>query len=441
MKRKIYENLLIWKNSPYRKPLLLRGARQVGKSFILREFAKNEFSEAIEINFELQTEMKSVFQSIEPKNILKNIELLTNRSVDIGKAILFLDEIQECPDAIMSLRYFYELLPKFPIVVAGSLLEFIWNQESFRAPVGRIEYLYMYPMDFEEFLDAIGENVVLAYLKEVTLKELVNESVHKKLLEYYREYLLVGGMPEVVKVFSETGQFSLVKKVQTSLLQTYKEDFSKYANKSKQRHLEKIFTRVPILSGKKLKYTDIDSEISSRELKLSIELLEFAGVVHRVTATSSPGLPLSYHEKENFYKLIFLDTGLSLKSSGLEETILKSPDLLGVYEGGLAEQFVGQELIALSTSDEKAKLYYWERMKKGSNAEIDYLLVHNSRVYPIEVKSGSTGSLKSLGIYRKEYNPILAIRYSTHILSLHEGLLSIPLYMIGQTKRLINLII
>jgi len=439
MKRKIYENLLTWKNSPFRKPLVLRGARQVGKSYILREFAKNEFLQMIEINFELQPEMKSVFGSVEPRKILKNIELLLNLRIDIDRIILFLDEIQECPEAILSLRYFHELIPGFPVIVAGSLLEFVWNQENFRAPVGRIEYLYLYPMDFEEYLEAIGEDLPLEYTKEVSPTDLINESVHKKLLSLYKDYLLVGGMPESVKVFSKTAQFSSVKKIQASLLQTYRDDFAKYGKKSKQRELEKLFARVPVLAGKKLKYSEIDSEISSREWKQAIELLEFAGVINRITSCTTPQLPLSYYAKENFFKLFFLDTGLAIKASGLEESIFKSPDLLGVYEGGLAEQFVGQELILLASPEEKAKLYYWERSKKGSSAEIDYLLVHNSRVYPIEVKSGATGSLKSLGMYRKEYNPPLAIRYSPHNLSFHEGLLSIPLYMIGQTKRLISL--
>ena len=421
MQRKLYPKLLEWRNSPYRKPLILRGARQVGKSFLVREFGKNEFSDYIEINFELQPELKNSFKDKKPERILKNLELYLNRKIELENTILFLDEIQECPEAILSLRYFHEQMPTLAVIAAGSLLEFALNSEEYRSPVGRIQFIHLYPLSFQEFLEAIGETIVLEFLHKVNLSDEFSSVVHEKLLNLYQDYLIVGGMPEAVKVY-------------------YRNDFSKYAGKVKQKYLEKVFYSIPTMLGKKIRYSEIDRETPSRELKQAVELLESAGVVNKVIGTNNTELPLSYHAKENFYKLIFLDTGLSLKASGLEETILTSPNILGVYEGGLAEQFVGQELIAYASPEERAKFFYWERFKRGSSAEIDYLLIYKSEVYPVEVKAGKTGSLKSLKLYKGEMQNQISIRYSKLPLSYYEGLLSIPLYLIAETERLLEVI-
>ena len=438
MKRKLYLKLLEWRNSPYRKPLILRGARQVGKSFLVREFGKTEFSNFIEINFELQPELKNSFQEKKPQNILKKLELILNRKIESENTILFLDEIQECPEAILSLRYFHEQMPTLAVIAAGSLLEFALNSEEYRSPVGRIQFLHLYPLSFQEFLNAMGETILLDFLHEVKFSDEFELAVHEKLLNLYKDYLIVGGMPEAVKVYTETKDFIKVKQIQLSLLQTYRNDFSKYAGKVKQKYLEKVFYSIHTMLGKKIRYSEIDRETPSRELKNAVELLDSAGVVNRIVGTNNTELPLSYYAKDNFYKLTFLDTGLSLKASGLEDTILTSPNILGVYEGGLAEQFVGQELLAESNPEERVKLFYWERFKRGSSAEIDYLYVNKSEVYPIEVKAGKTGSLKSLKLYKQEIQNQISIRYSKLPLSYYEGLLSIPLYMISETTRLLE---
>jgi len=406
----------------------------------VREFGKNEFSNFIEINFELQPELKNSFKDKKPESILKNLELYLNRKIELENTILFLDEIQECPEAIFSLRYFYEQIPTLAVIAAGSLLEFALNSEEYRSPVGRIQFLYLYPLSFHEFLEAIGETIVLEFLHRVNLSDEFSPIVHEKLLNLYKDYLIIGGMPEAVKVYTETKNFSLVKQIQLSLLLTYRDDFSKYAGKVKQKYLEKVFYSIHTMLGKKIRYSEIDRETPSRELKNAVELLESAGVVNKVIGTNNTELPLSYHAKDNFYKLTFLDTGLSLKASGLEETILTSPNILGVYEGGLAEQFVGQELLAYSNPEERVKFFYWERFKRGSSAEIDYLFTYKSQVYPVEVKAGKTGSLKSLKLYKEEMQNQISIRYSKLPLSYYEGLLSIPLYMIAETERLLEVI-
>ena len=406
----------------------------------MREFAKNEFSNFIEINFELQPELKNSFKDKKPESILKNLELYLNRKIEFENTILFLDEIQECPEAILSLRYFHEQMPTLAVIAADSLLEFALNSEEYRSPVGRTEFLHLYPLGFQEFLEAIGETIVLEFLHKVNFSDEFSPIVHEKLLNLYKDYLIVGGMPEAVKVYTETKNFSLVKQIQLSLLQTYRNDFSKYAGKVKQKYLEKVFYSIHTMIGKKIRYSEIDKETPSRELKNAVELLESAGVVNKVIGTNNIELPLSYHAKDNFYKLTFLDAGLSLKASGLEETILTSPNILGVYEGGLAEQFVGLELIAYANPEERVKFFYWERFKRGSSAEIDYLFTFKSQVYPVEVKAGKTGSLKSLKIFKEEMQNQISIRYSKLPLSFHEGLLSIPLYMIAETERFLEVI-
>ena len=204
MKRKLYPKLLEWRNFPYRKPLVLRGARQVGKSFLVREFGKTEFSNFLEINFELQPELKNSFHEKKPERILKKLELLLNRKIESENTILFLDEIQECPEAILSLRYFHEQMPKLAVIAAGSLLEFALNSEEYRSPVGRIQFLHLYPLSFQEFLEAIGETIILDFLHEVKLSDEFELAVHEKLINLYKDYLIVGGMPEAVKVYVET---------------------------------------------------------------------------------------------------------------------------------------------------------------------------------------------------------------------------------------------
>ncbi|MCB1177709.1 MAG: ATP-binding protein [Leptospiraceae bacterium] len=437
MKRRIYKNLLDWKNSKERKPLLIRGARQVGKSHLIKNFGKKNYKKFLEVNFELYPEVSNFFNSLNPEEIIKNLSIYFNQEITNG-TLIFFDEIQECPQAITSLRYFYELKPELHVIGAGSLLEFVLNSSEINIPVGRIEYLFMYPLSFIEFLETLNENLLIELLQKAKSEKEINPVIHQKLLKLYRDYTYIGGMPEAMSNYTEERNYPQIKKIQTSLLQTYRDDFGKYSNLAKHKYLHKVFLKAPSLIGKIIKYSEIDRETPSRELKEALSLLEYAGLITRITSTTHPELPLSVYSKENQFKIHFLDIGLVIRAMLLEYTVVHSENIMGTYSGGLAEQFVLQELAAYNDPYEKREMYFWKRDKRGSSAEIDTLIVYNSIIIPVEVKSGKTGSLKSLQLYKKLYNPNICIRYSEHQLSFYDSILSIPLYMISETNRLLN---
>lgn len=437
MNRAIEKHLVVWKNQSHRKPLLIRGARQVGKSFVVRQFGKKEFKRYLEVNLELHPEVHSFFDSSRPDEIKKNLSAFFNTPIE-KDTLIFFDEVQECPKAISALRYFYELMPEIPIISAGSLVDFILDSSKVNVPVGRIQYIFMHPMSFREYLEALSEKPLLEIIQSVNLKERIHPTLHEKLLNIYKDYLYIGGMPEVMSHFLENRDYSEVKRKQISLLQTYRDDFGKYANLPRHKYLQKVFSKSPALIGKNLKYSAIDKETPSRDIKDALEMLVQAGIVQKIKATTTPALPLTYYMKENHLKVAYLDVGLVVRSMFLDYPSINAENPLNNYNGVLTEQFVVQEITSYNDPFEKRELFYWKRDKKGSSAEIDLLYVFESEVFPIEIKSGKTGSLKSLQIYKKEYNPKLSIRYSEHPLSFYDGILSIPLYLISETNRLIQ---
>lgn len=436
MKRFILTNLKYWKNDKSRKPLILRGARQVGKTFTVRDFAQSHFSHFVEINFELQPQLKKIFQTLDPYEIVRDLSLALGEQIKPGSTLLFFDEIQECPEAISALRYFYEKMPELHVIGAGSLLEFILKSPDFKMPVGRIEYLYMQPMSFGEFLLARQEDRLKNYLDELTVKTLINEAVHEKLLRLFKDYLIVGGMPEVVKVFLEDPSQLDYQKIQLSLLQTYRDDFGKYASRAKHDHLKKIFQTAPSLVGQIFKYTQVDRQISSRDLKAALQLLAQAGIVTKVLSTSGHELPFLKDANEKKFKILFLDVGLMQRACGLDSQIALTDDFLSIRSGAVAEQFVGQELMMNRNLRVEPELYFWSRDKKSSQAEIDFLTVIDSKIIPIEVKAGKTGTLKSLKVFLKEHKSPFGIRFSQLPLSFHDKILSIPIYAVEQMRKI-----
>jgi hypothetical protein len=437
MKRTIERTLHTWKTQKQRKPLLLRGARQVGKSYLIRHFGKKEFDKYLEVNLELYPEIHNFFQTQKPNEIIKNLTIFFNTPID-KDTLVFLDEIQECPSAISSLRYFYELTPEIPIISAGSLVDFVLDSSKVQVPVGRIQYLFLYPLNFIEYLEALGEIQVINLLESIKIKDTIPLAIHQKLLKLYKDYIYVGGMPEVISHYIENKNFPEVKRSQISLLQTYRDDFGKYANLPRHKYLQKVLSKAPALISKNLKYSAIDKETPSRDIKDALDMLVQAGIIQKIKAVTNPNLPLHYYSKDNHLKIAFLDVGLVVRSMFLEYTSIDLPNSLNVYSGVLTEQFVIQELTSYHSPFEKQEFFYWKRDKKGSSSEIDLLYVLDSEVFPIEIKSGKTGTLKSLQIYKKEYNPKLCIRYSENPLSYYDNILSIPLYMISQTNRLIR---
>lgn len=436
MYRNIQTELNRWKEDPGRMPLILRGARQVGKTFTVLEFGKQNFSHVMMINFEKQPQYLDCFQSLQPNDILFKLNLMSQQDIVPGKTLLFLDEIQECPNALRALRYFKEDLPELHIIAAGSLLEFTLNDAEFRMPVGRVQFLYLYPLSFYEFLLAKGEIKAIDFLKNVKLNEPVPDVLHTHLLAQLREYMLLGGMPAVVKHYIDTQDILACQDRQAALWQTYRYDFGKYAKQSQHRYLETIFTKAPLLIGQHIKYTALDPESRSRDLKMALSLLSSAGLLHFVRETNASGLPLATQGEYKRFKLLFLDIGLIYRHFNIEAQTLLKEDLVLLNKGALAEQFVGQELIAASRPVIKEELYYWQRDYPRSSAEVDYIVSIGTQCVPLEVKAGKTGRLRSLQIFLREKQCKLGVQISTQNLHVSPPLLFLPLYLIPELPRL-----
>ncbi|MCD4793303.1 MAG: AAA family ATPase [Bacteroidales bacterium] len=398
MERKITSKLLEWKTGDNRKPLILRGARQVGKSYSIIDFGENHFQGSVhEINLEKHPDWHSVFDTnLDAKRIISDFEILLNIRIDIGNDLLFFDEIQSCPKAIASLRYFYEQIPELHVISAGSLLEFALEDIPF--PVGRVQLLNMYPMSFVEYLEANGKYKAAELITAPPVK--FSESIHNMLNNELRRYFFVGGMPECVKTYSITKNMKNIFDIQADLVHAYRQDFSKYAPYSDKRCLNSVLTSCSKKVGQQIKYSRLAEDFSNPTIKKAYNLLCTAQLIRKVSAASPAGVPLSATASELKFKTIMLDIGLMTYLSGLSlQTEYKKSDLLAVYKGALAEQFVGQEFIAAGQKE----LYYWSRNAKSSNAEVDYLLVKQNKIIPIEVKSGVSGSLKSLHLLLNTY--------------------------------------
>lgn len=438
MKREIEFNLYSWKMNPRRLPLLLRGARQVGKSYTITQFGKKYFENCVVINFEEYPEYKSCFETLHPREIIAKLELVTNKNIQAGKTLLFFDEIQDCPKAIMALRYFKEQIPDLHVIGAGSLLEFVLNDEQFKMPVGRVQFMYLRPLSFGEFLDASGNEKLKTYLEAVTIADKIPEVVHKQLLSRVREYIALGGMPAVVSEYLTSKSFLQCQEIQTSLLSTYRADFGKYAGRTPHEHLQTIFSKSPGLIGKWLKYTTLDPTVSSATLKNALNKLCEAGLIILVYSTSGAGLPFVSHVNEKKCKFLFLDVGLVKRACNLGLELLFEKDLILINDGGLAEQFVGQELLAYFQKDDINGIYTWKREEKSSSAEVDFLTAIDSQIVPIEVKAGSSKKLKSLKIFLEERKLPLGVRISELPLCLRENVLSVPFYLIEHLHKLVR---
>ena len=441
MERDIYSCLKNWKNEKRRKPLIIRGARQVGKTWLVEYFGKKNFEQFVEINFEFQPHFKTCFSTLNPFEIVEKIELTSNVDITQGLTLLFLDKIQECPQALKALRYFYEKMPELHVIAAGSLLEFVMDAEQISIPVGRVQNIYLPPLSFGEFLTACGEQKIRTYLKNLTITKQVPESVHIKCISLLRNYLYLGGMPESIALWLELKTFSKTDEMQQTLLQNYRHDFGKYGRRVNIFLVEKIFNHAPGMVGSKFKYSHIDKQTNSRDIKKSLELLIKAHIFHRITATSGSGLPLHSHSNEKVFKIFFLDVGLLQNSMGINKETYMSNDLLAVYRGSVVEQYVGQQLLALKKPFEEPSLFYWHREAKGSTAEVDYLWQKGEQILPVEVKAGKTGTLKSLRLFLSEKKVLFGIRFSLYPLSYTDSILSIPLYAIEAMPGLIEQVI
>lgn len=452
MHRNSLNNLKKWLNSPTRKPLVLRGARQVGKTWLVRELAKQVNQTLIEINFEKQRDLAVHFESNHPATILLNLESALNQTIIPEQSILFLDEIQAAPEILAKLRWFYEDMPSLPVVTAGSLLEFVLKKYQFSMPVGRIHYFFIEPLGFEEFLLARNEIHLLNAIHRVTAHQPLNEALHAKANQLFKEYLTVGGMPEAVATWVQGRSLDELSAVHHNLINTYKDDFSKYAGRLSIDYLEETLMALPRLLTKKFIYSHIDPVARHASIKQAVERLSHARLCHRVQSVSANGIPVAAESNPKVFKMICIDVGLTATLLGLRLYQFQNIDeIMLINKGAMAEQVVGQLLRLLQPVYVEPALYYWAREERGASAEIDYLIQDNQRLIPIEVKAGSEGRLRSLHQFMDEKPWRQAIRFyagpidqrTIHMKTtsgnpVEYELLSLPFYLLEQTYRLLG---
>ncbi len=398
MKRTDEKTIKNWCNQTIRKPLVIRGARQVGKSTMVRQVAKGLGVPLWEVNLERFPDLDEAFGSFDVARILQEISLRLNlRGVGRGPGILFLDEIQAAPKALAALRYFHEDRPDIPVISAGSLLELTLSKAKLSMPVGRIEYLWMGPMTFFEFLKARSEDLLLETLRGFRRDEAFPAAAHERLLPLLREYLLVGGMPEAVARFAESRDPVEAVEVHRSIIETYKDDFSKYASGAELERLRRVYEMLPSAIAEKIRYNRFHPDWRAADIRACLELLQRAGIASAALHTDGTGLPLDATEDPTVAKLFHLDVGLVGTSTGLGMGPL-GDFVTGrfINEGTRAEQFVAQHLLRRSPASQQPKLHYWQRAGRSTNAEVDFLVENGTEVLPIEVKSGASGGLRSL---------------------------------------------
>ncbi|MEI6168677.1 MAG: AAA family ATPase [bacterium] len=427
MYRYAMEYLKEWKTRSNRKPLIIRGARQVGKSHLVRDFAKLEFKTFVEVNLDEDLRVVPYFDKPDPMETLRLLELHFETTLEPENTLLFIDEIQAAPHLLAKFRYFYEKLPALHVIAAGSLLDFTLEQHDFSMPVGRIEYLHLGPMSFSEFLLATGHEQSCAFIKGFKIGDDIPEPLHNKFSDLLVSYIVVGGMPESVSAFAQRQSYRECDFIKNTILATYKDDFSKYGERVNLQHLLTVYEALPNLVGRKVKYVNISRDIRARDLSRALQMLALARVCHLVYHSSCNGIPLGAETDRNTFKPLFLDVGLLLSACGLSMTDIKSAAaLMMVNSGQICEQFVGQQLLYRQELYKQPELHYWLREKPSSNAEVDYVIALGSQIIPVEVKAGKTGNLRSLHQFTIEKGLHFAIKICSERPSLVKALGKMP---------------
>ncbi|MCQ2966432.1 MAG: ATP-binding protein [Alphaproteobacteria bacterium] len=432
MKRYALQQLITWKNNSDRKPLLIYGARQVGKTWLMEEFGKTNFSNYVLINIEKNERIANVFnKTLDPKEIVLAIEMETHQKIT-NDTLIILDEIQACPRAITALKYFCEDLPSLPVIAAGSLLG-VAIHKGVSFPVGKVESIYMYPMSFCEFLNALGEEKICELIRECNFPML--EIFKDKIIDYLKIYFYVGGMPEVVRNYIEKKDFQLVRKIQKRILNNYREDFSNHIPSEIRDQVTRLWDSVPIQlakENKKFVYKDIENaKARSKDYNSAIEWLKDSGLIYQIMRLTKPFLPIKAYQEYNIFKLFLSDIGLLSAQSDLDiRTLLEGDKIFTEFKGAITEQFVLQELIAKQDIDTA----YWSN--DNGRAEVDFVCQIKSKVIPVEVKAGINLKAKSLFVYKEKFEPEIMIRTSLADFKKSENLYDIPLYMIEQLDKL-----
>jgi uncharacterized protein len=437
MLRDAYNQLLQWKNSPRQKPLLVQGARQVGKTWLLKNFGQAEYEDVCYLNFEEVEAYKNFFtNTLDPQQILRNISVYIGKEITPNKTLLIFDEIQECPEAITSLKYFSEQASQYPIVAAGSLLG-VKLSEKKAFPVGKVNFLDLYPLTFFEFLQASGQTELRNYLE----KDIINttplpEPIHQKLIELLRTYMYTGGMPEAVKHYAETQNFQEVREIQIEILKAYSLDFAKHAPTIQTMRISAIWESIPkhlAKENKKFVFSAIKKSARGREYEIAIQWLLDAGLIYKSHNITKPHLPLEGYTDHQAFKIFLLDTGLLAAMCQLApQTLLHGDEIFTEYKGALSENLVAQELVPVQNK----KLYYWTSEGK---AEVDFIVSDQSQVLPLEVKYGTSQKKKSLLVYEDKYKPKLLLRTSSMNLKKDGKICNLPLYFISRFDLAISI--
>lgn len=438
-KRHIDKYLEDWKISSNRKPLLVRGARQVGKSSAVRHLGEG-FKYFIEINLERQGNIKALFgDNLDIKKLCSQLSAIYNTPIIPGETLLFIDEIQESQRAISSLRYFYEDYPELHVVAAGSLLEFTLKElPSFG--VGRIRSMYMYPFSFDEFLEAQGLSMQVEYKRdEADCEHPLPMPLHEEMISQLRSFYLVGGMPEAIRIWVDTNDYNECATVHNDILDTYLDDFKKYKTRISPLLLSQTLKSVALQAGEKFIYTQVSDNVNGTTVKEALALLTLAGLIAPVTHTAANGIPLGAEINPKFRKYLFLDIGLMQSLLGIQPAdILIANETDFINKGGLSEMFAGLELIKYADYLKKTELYYWQRMERNAQAEVDYVISRKGKIYPIEVKANYSGSMQSMYKFLELKGCEYGIRTSLEPFSSYEKVKVIPLYALSNIERSIS---
>ena len=435
MERHATRHLTTWADTPKRRPMVIRGVRQVGKTWLVRDLAARRFAGHLHsIDLERRRDLHPIFAGdLDPVRIVSALEAMLGERIVPGRDLLFLDEIQACPRAIVALRYFYEELPELHVIAAGSLLEFALGGIS--VPVGRVDYLWLRPVTFSEYLAGIG-NEVAAEIVAAGPRQ-VADTTHRMLLGHLRDYLFVGGMPAAVQAYAESGRLLDAFDVHESIVATCRDDFLKYQPRTGIDYLDDVLTSVARSVGQQLKYARLSTLATPPTVKRAFALLERAQLVRRIRGLKHVGLPLGADASRSF-KALVVDVGLMQRLAGLPSTVeLAKTDLLGIYNGAVAEQYVGQELAAVPQRHED--LFYWARAAKSSTAEVDYVVRIGTSARPVEVKSGPAGRLRSMHILlaqQPEVAPGIVLSEAPYAELSEQNLVFVPLYFAGSLERL-----
>lgn len=436
MKRDLYKKLLEWKNDRDRQPLLLQGARQVGKTYLLKAFGEETYNQCCYVNFEETPSCKAFFEAdLKPHRIVRDLGIHFEMKIDPARTLIIFDEIQECPHALTSLKYFCEHAPEYHVVAAGSLLGVKLSRAK-GFPVGKVHFLHLYPMSFFEFLDAVGRPMLRNLLEEITVVEPLSQPHHLELIDLLKIYFFVGGMPKAVSRYVEKQDFLLVREVQEDILKAYVQDFSKHAPPQLVMRITQTWNSIPLHLGKENKrfvFSAIKSSARAREYEEAIQWLIDAELIYKISSIKTPKLPLiSYNDHEAF-KVYLLDVGLLGAMCRLPARVIVEGDQLFVeFKGSLTENYVAESLKAANNTL-GTPLFYWTSERE---AEVDFLLEYEGQIFPLEVKAGTSTKKKSLLVYQEKYNPTIVSRTTLMNLKQDGKVINYPLYLISRFPTL-----